>query len=319
MPDVRYPDPAQPEPLLPEHPLPKHPLPELETDVSLPRCRRRVGWAEIVLPLAAAAFLMAVWGFMIEPDLLRVREVRIETGKWPAALPPLKMVAIADIHAGAPYIDEAKLDRIVVEANARDPDVVVLLGDYVENVPLGRPMRPETIARHLGQLKARHGVFAVLGNHEWYGDGEHVWRALEAVGIRVLENQAAPLPGSGGRVWLAGIADDGTRISDVPGTLRAIPKDATVIAITHDPAVFRGIPSRVALTLAGHTHGGQVVLPLWGPLGFPGGAPLRYARGHIREDGRDLFVTSGIGTSLLPVRFGVLPEIVVLTLASPPR
>lgn len=293
-------------------------LPDVEPETGT-RGRRRGRWLAILLGLGAAVgLLMAVWALEIEPDMLRVRNVTVTSETWPAALPPLRIMAIADVHAGAPHIDEAKLDRIVAEANASDPDVVFLLGDYIiQGVPLGRPMPPEIIARHLGQLKARHGVFAVLGNHEWYGDGERVWRALEAVGIRVLENEAAPLPGFEGRVWVAGIADDSTRVPDVPGTLRAVPDAAAVIALTHDPAIFSEIPTRVALTLAGHTHGGQVSLPFWGPVGFPGRAPLRYVRGHIQEEGRHLFVSSGIGTSLLPIRFNVPPEIDVVTLTSP--
>ncbi len=183
----------------------------------------------------------------------------------------------------------------------------------------GMPMPPETIAAHLQGLRAKHGVFAVLGNHDWYRrGGERVWRALESVGIRVLENRATPLPGSGGRIWLAGIADDTTRHPDPQGTFRDIPEGAAVVAMTHDPAVFPDIPDRAALTLAGHTHGGQVAVPFWGALFIPGRSPLRYAYGHVAENGKDLYVTSGIGTTGLPVRFNAPPEIVVLTLGAPP-
>ena len=100
------------------------------------------------------------------------------------------------------------------EVNAQNPDVVLLLGDYViQRVLFGTPMRPETIAAHLGGLRATHGVFAVLGNHDWYDDGKRVWRAFESVGIPVLENRAVPLPGSDDRIWLAGIADNSSTAS----------------------------------------------------------------------------------------------------------
>jgi uncharacterized protein len=270
--------------------------------------------------LAVIGLLLAIWGFLIEPDLLRVRQVTIETAKGPAALAPLRIVAVADIHADAPHIDAAKLDRLVAEVNARNPDVVLLLGDYViQGVLFGTPMPPETIASHLGGLRAKHGVYAVLGNHDWYDDGKRVWRALEGVGIRVLENQAVPLPDSNDRIWLAGIADDSTRRPAPRQTFRAIPGDAAVVTLAHDPAVFSDVPERTALILAGHTHGGQVSLPFFGAIFTPGRSPLRYAKGHIAENSKDLYVTSGVGTSILPVRFNVAPEFVVVTLRAPPQ
>lgn len=276
-------------------------------------------WLWALSGLAALGLLLAAWGFLIEPAMLIVRHANIETAKWPAALPPLRIVAVSDIHAGAPHVDEAKLDRLVAEVNAQDPDVVVLLGDYViQNVLLGKPMPPETIASHLQGLRAKHGVYAVLGNHDWYqGGGERVWRSLESAGIRVLENKAAPLPGLNDRVWLAGIADDTTRQPDPRGTFRGIPREAAVVALMHDPAVFPDVPDRAALTLAGHTHGGQVAIPFWGALFVPGRSPLRYSYGHVAENGNDLYVTSGVGTTGLPVRFAVPPEILVLTVGSP--
>ena len=283
------------------------------------RRRRRSGMIALS-GLVVLGLLLAIWGFLIEPDLLLVRHASIETAKWPATLPPLRIVAVADIHAGAPYVDAAKLDRIVAEVNAQNPDVVLLLGDYViQRVLFGTPMPPETIAAHLGGLRATHGVFAVLGNHDWYDDGKRVWRAFESVGIPVLENRAVPLPGSDDRIWLAGIADDSTRHPDPAGTFRPIPVEAAVVALTHDPAVFPDVPARAALTVAGHTHGGQVSIPFWGALFIPGRAPLRYAYGHIAENGNDLYVTSGIGTTALPVRFNAPPEIVVITLRAPSR
>ena len=283
------------------------------------RAARPLRWFWALSGLAALGLMLATWGFFIEPAMLIVRHASIATAKWPSALPPLRIVAVSDIHAGAPHVDEAKLERLVAEVNAQNPDVVLLLGDYIiQNVLFGTPMPPETIASHLQGLRAKHGVYAVLGNHDWYrGGGERVWRSLESAGIRVLENKAAPLPGLNDRVWLAGIADDSTRQPDPPGTFRGIPPQAAVVALTHDPAVFPDVPDRAALTLAGHTHGGQVAIPFWGALFIPGRAPLHYAYGHVAENGNDLYVTSGVGTTGLPVRFAAPPEIVVLTLGSP--
>src|SRR5512147_530722 len=283
------------------------------------RPRLRAGGFIALSGMSILALLLAIWGFLIEPGLLLVRHASIETAKWPSALPPLRIVAVADIHAGAPHVDTAKLDHIVAEVNAQNPDVVLLLGDYViQRVLFGTPMPPETIASHLGGLRANRGVFAVLGNHDWYDDGERVWRAFESAGIQVLENRAIPLPGFSNAIWLAGIADDSTRHPDPAGTFQRIPPEATVVAFTHDPAVFPDVPVRAALTVAGHTHGGQVAIPFWGAIYIPGRSPLRYAYGHVAENGNDLYVTGGIGTTALPVRFDAPPEIVVITLRAPP-
>jgi uncharacterized protein len=264
------------------------------------------------------ALCAVTWGVLIEPGLLRVERVTIETEEWPTSLPPLRVVAIADLHAGGQHVDSANIDRLVAEANALAPDLIVLLGDYViEGVVLGKPMSPEEIARHLASLHAPLGVFAVLGNHDWDAGGDVVRRALEDVGIVVLDNHAVPLSGTADRVWLAGIADDSTRRPDPRVTFATIPDGVTVITLTHDPGIFPEVPARSALTLAGHTHGGQVAVPFFGALYVPGRAPLRYARGHIHEKGEDLFVSSGIGTSMVPMRFAVPPEIVLLTLRAP--
>jgi hypothetical protein len=177
----------------------------------------------------------------------------------------------------------------------------------------GRFVEPERTAAALRGLAAPLGVFAVLGNHDWWYDGDQVSRALTEAGIRVLEDTAAPVETRGGPLWIAGVSDLYTRHSDVGRALASVPEGAPVIVLTHNPDVFVRVPPRVLLTLAGHTHGGQVNLPFFGRLIVPSQFGERFAIGHVHEDGRDLFVTPGIGTSIVPVRFGVPPEISVLT------
>jgi len=159
----------------------------------------------------------------------------------------------------------------------------------------------------------------VLGNHDWWFDGERIAAALRAQSITVLENDAAELVVDGQDLWLAGIADEMTRLPDAELALARVPVGATVLALTHNPDVFPELPARIALTVAGHTHGGQVALPFFGRLVVPSHFGTRYAAGLIIEGTRRLFVTSGIGTSIYPVRFRVPPEIAVLTLAPPGR
>ncbi|MEM7226276.1 MAG: metallophosphoesterase [Pseudomonadota bacterium] len=276
-----------------------------------------------LLALALSALLLGTglgaWSFLIEPDLVTVTEVPLETSKWPAGRAPLKIVALADLHTGAPHVDVAKLDEVVAEINGLEPDIVVLLGDYViQGVLGGRFVAPEETARSLAALAPAQGTYAVLGNHDWWHDGDQVRAALESAGIVVLDDQAVRLALPDGPIWIAGIADDMTQNPNPRRVIRPIPKDEPVIAIAHDPAVFPDVPQRVVVTLAGHTHGGQVYIPFYGAPVIPGRAPRRYAYGHIRENGKDLYVSSGLGTSILPVRFNMPPEIAVITLVDQP-
>jgi predicted MPP superfamily phosphohydrolase len=257
---------------------------------------------------------LGAWAVLIEPGWVVARETRLSIPRWPAAIGPLRIVALSDLHTGAPHVTVAKLDEIVARVNAARPDLIVLLGDYViHGVIGGRFVEPERTAAALRGLTAPLGVFAILGNHDWWYDGGRVGRALSEAGIRLLDDAAVPIETRGGPLWIAGVSDLYTRPADVGRALAAVPEGAPVIVLTHNPDVFVRVPAGVLLTLAGHTHGGQVNLPIVGRLIVPSEYGERFAIGHVREDGRDLFVTPGIGTSILPVRFGVPPEISVLT------
>jgi len=242
------------------------------------------------------------------------RETRVPIARWPADLGSLRVVALADLHTGAPHITVDKVREIVASVNAARPDLIVLLGDYVIHGVLGGRFVPiERTAAVLRDLRAPLGVFAVLGNHDWWYDGARTARALEAVGIRVLEDAAAEVTVRGRSLWIAGVGDARTRPAAIARALASVPEGAPVIVLTHNPDLFVRVPARVLLTLAGHTHGGQVNLPVLGRLIVPSHFGDRYAIGHVHEEGRDLFVSPGIGTSIVPVRFRVPPEISVLT------
>jgi predicted MPP superfamily phosphohydrolase len=256
---------------------------------------------------------LAVWAFWIEPGLLVTRHARLEIPGWRTNL---RMAVISDLHIGARRVGIGQLRKIVKRTNSENPELVVLLGDFVIGGPRGQRdpaafVEPERIAKELKDLHAPLGVFAVLGNHDWWFDGDRVGQALTGAGITVLENRAARIGSGTQSFWLGGIADLWTRDPDVAGTLRQT-DDNPVLLITHNPDIFPEVPARVSLTIAGHTHGGQVNLPFFGR---PVAARLGYAEGHFVEQGRHLFVTTGIGTSIVGVRFGVPPEIVILTLA----
>lgn len=258
---------------------------------------------------------LAVWSLLIEPNRLVLHAETIKLPHWPAALNGFKIAAIGDIHTGSPFIDSAKLRQIVALTNSQQPDLIVLLGDYmVRDRAFQTEIDPEVTVGVLQGLHAPLGVYAVLGNHDWWFDGERVRRAFENAGIKVLENQVAEVHKGHQSVWLVGIADAWTRLQDIVGTFNQVPVGAASIALTHNPDTFTRLPSSAYLVLAGHTHGGQVNLPVLGRLVVPSDYGQRYAAGHIEEDGKNLFVTTGIGTSIFPVRFRVPPEVAVLTL-----
>jgi uncharacterized protein len=281
------------------------------------RGKRIVLWASgLVL---AGCVGLGLWAFVIEPGRLVVREETIVIEGWPPAFDRVRIVLVSDLHVGAPHVTLEKLREVVALINRQQPDLILIAGDFViQDVLGGEFVEPEPIAAELKNLRARHGVFAVLGNHDWLYDGNRVMRALNNAGIRVLENDVAEIERDGNSIWIAGFADLWTRKPLITTTLGKIPEQAKVIALTHNPDIFPEIPARVSLTLAGHTHGGQVNLPLLGRRVVPSRFGERYATGHVQENGHHLFVTSGIGTSIIPARFRVPPEISVITVSSGP-
>jgi len=275
--------------------------------------RLRVALATIILFLGSLVF----WAFFIEPNRLVVRQQTIQIANWPQELNGLRIAVLADIHAGAPFIDDKKLRLIVQRTNELHPDLILILGDYMTSDGLvRRRMAPEVFAPILKDFSAPLGVYSVLGNHDWWYNGKHVRQDLEQDGIKVLEDEVVQLNVRGTSLWLVGLGDLWTRRQHIEETINKVPQDAPVIALTHNPDIFPRIPQRVPLLLAGHTHGGQVRLPLIGSVVHSSRLGERYEQGHVLENDHHLFVTTGIGTSIMPVRFGVPPEIVLLTVNS---
>lgn len=275
---------------------------------------RRVAW----LGTFVAVALAALWAFWLEPQRLVVTHSELRLPNWPKQLSGLRVALLADLHVGSPHWDVPALARLVERTNAERPDLVLLAGDYqINEVVGGSFVEPEPIARELSKLRAPLGVFAVLGNHDWWNDGERTRRAFTAQGLVVLEEQATRVEHRGAAFYVVGLADQMERRSDPAATLAQTPAGAATLLLVHEPDVFADFPSldiSPTLTLAGHTHGGQVRLPLLGRRVVPSRFGERYAYGHIVEAGRHLFVTAGVGTSILPVRFLVPPEIALLTL-----
>ena len=272
----------------------------------------------------------------IEPMLLtHVKRYSLTPPNWPAGL-RLRIVALADIHACRPWMTPERIALLVADANALQPDLVVLLGDYTTSMRLVTDGVPATEwAQALSGLKAPLGVLSILGNHDWWSDPEAqkagagpvvARKALERVGIPVLENDVVRLEKEGHGLWIAGLADqlalmpsqdhDGFKgLDDLDGTLAKASDGAPVILLAHEPDIFPKVPRRVSLTLSGHTHGGQVRLFGYSPV-VPSRFGNRFAYGHVVEENRNLIVSGGLGFSVLPVRFGMRPEILSIELGS---
>lgn len=269
---------------------------------------------------------LAGYAFGIEPALrLTVRRVDLALPGWPADMAPVTAALISDIHAIEPWMPVGRIAAIVAAANALKPDVMLLLGDFVSTMRYRtRLVMPEEWAPALASLRAPLGRYAILGNHDhwWPGGAGPVVDALTQAGIPTLVNTAVKLDGGGRRFWLAGtdsayapwngqgrapgVMGGG---DDVVAALEPCRDDDPVLLMAHEPSQFRLVPKRVALTVSGHTHGGQVWLPFLGP-------PLlrrqRWVQGEYLSGARRLYVTAGLGVSIAPVRFLVPPEIVLL-------
>jgi len=269
-----------------------------------------------------AAGLLAVlgsglWSFWLEPASLSNENHEIQLPKWPAGCDRLRIAVLADLHVGSPFNGLDKLARIVELTLQAKPDLILLAGDYVIHGVLGgTKISPEEIAKRLGGLAAPLGVFAVLGNHDWWKGAPRVLRALESVGIPVLEDSSVLLKRNGCSFRLAGLSDYWKGPRNYRAALENLPPGMPTIALTHNPDAFPEISRPVDLMIAAHTHGGQVYVPILGRPIVPSKYGQRYAFGHIVENGQHLFVSSGLGTSIIPVRFLVPPEVSVLTLHS---
>lgn len=276
--------------------------------------------------LAVAGASGSAYAGYVEPALrLVVTRYRLTPPGWPADF-PLRIAVIADLHAGGPNMGRDRIAEVVAATNALKPDLVVNLGDHeathrfvTERVP------PPEWAAILTDLAAPLGVYTVLGNHDWWLHTTAIRRALDRAHLPVMENEGVLLDHRGRRFWLLGLGDQiayrlGHRAfrgrDDLPGTLRKLTTDDPAILLVHEPDIFVHVPARVSLTLAGHTHGGQVWFPGMPARFIPSAYGARFRYGHIVERDRHLVVSGGLGTSGVPVRFGVPPEVVLIELGA---
>lgn len=279
-----------------------------------------------LLGAAAVPVSLAGYAVAVEPVLAHaVTRYALTPPDWTYAAARLRIAIIADIHACDPWMPVERIESIVEATNALAPDLVVLLSDFVEELNrfYARSIAMCDWSAPLRELRAPLGVVSVLGNHDWWHDGPGVRRTLEAAALPVLENDAMKLTLPGGEpVWLGGLGDQlafrHSGVDDMERLIDQIPNDgAPAILLAHEPDAFPVAPARFGLTLSGHTHGGQVNMPVLGR--FPVGSDYgrHYAYGHIVEQNRHLIASAGLGCSGFPARFGVPPEIVLVEIGAP--
>ena len=313
-----------------------HSVPREQARPQLLNRRQLLVAASLVTGAGVAA--ASIDGVAVEPmEFARVARYEPKPSAWPTGL-RVSIAVIADLHACEPWMSVARIEHIVHATNAIGADAIVLLGDYVAGHDKITAIVPDADWAHaLGSLRAPLGVYAILGNHDWWNDERAqllgrgpigARRALEKAGIRVLENDSVKLSAGGRPFWIAGLGDqmafprkdgrrsgDGHGVADLSATLDGMADDAPVVLLVHEPDIFPQVPERVAVTLAGHTHGGQI--RLFGRVLAPASPLSRiYNYGHFVEGGRHMIVSGGLGCSRLPLRLGVPPEILHVVIAA---
>ena len=264
------------------------------------------------LLILAALLLMLVgwcyWSAIADPE---VREARVELPGFPAGQAPVRVALISDLHVQGPDMPPERLARIVGQVNAQRPDLVLIAGDFVGDRTLASQYPTAEVVAPLARLRSRLGTIAVLGNHDYWRDGREVRDALTRAGIRVLANQALQV----GPLALGGLDDQRTgrnRDNQTYAAMRALP--GARVLLSHSPDPFATLPPDIGLMLAGHTHCGQIRLPLYGALTNDSAYGNRYACGFIEENGRKLIVTAGLGASMVPLRLLAPPDFWMVTI-----
>lgn len=246
--------------------------------------------------------LLLIWSIFIEPNMLEVKHYNIKDNN----LAGLKIVFVGDFHIKK--YELKRLQKTILKINEQNPDLVLCIGDFVSGHNKKSSLSIQEITKELVNVKSKYGFYTVLGNHDNWYDKVLITKALKGNKIKILDNSNQKITICKKYLYIAGVEDLTT---DNPNVYQSLKNTKNpVILLTHNPDVFPKVPKEVNLTLAGHTHGGQVVLPLLGALIVP--AKDKYAQGFIIENNKKMIVTKGLGTSILPIRFNCKPEIIVI-------
>lgn len=270
------------------------------------------------LAAATGAVALAADSTLIEPNRPHIVRQEIPLRRWPARLDGFTIALMSDFHYD-PWFSIHPLKAAINMVNAERPDLIALTGDFV-TLPLFSKDDEKAAsasvpcAELLRQMHAPHGLWAVMGNHDFFSDPDLVTRALRAQGIQVLANQSTPIEANGARFWLSGVDDVLGQAADLDRALHTVPADEAVVLLAHEPDYADYVSHHpVDLQLSGHSHGGQVRFPFIRPLYLPDMAK-KYIWGLYKIGGLTLYTNPGLGTLILPVRWNCPPEITLLKL-----
>lgn len=243
-----------------------------------------------------------------EPYMLTIEHQRIALKRLPEAFESFRIVQLSDIHHG-PFSDRTQIERAVETANRLKPDIIALTGDYISK----ERHYAAPCAEMLGKLRARYGVYAILGNHDHWVDAALLTDLFRAEGINVLINEGMRFELNGDAFWLAGVDDTMVGLEDIPLALAGSREDEMKLLLAHNPIVLRrAARADVDLVLSGHTHGGQVAFR--SEPSASGGPRKRFLKGLGRLGNTQIYVNRGLGTVVLPIRYGCPPEVSLLEL-----
>lgn len=255
--------------------------------------------------------VLVIWSVLIEPRWVAHRVID-------TSLPDQESLGLTVIHTSDWHFTKKPIWRVMThdranniidDINKANPDIVLITGDLIAE-PNQKPTFAQSvedeIANTLGKLKASKGIYAVLGNHDNWYHHEKMKLALEKQHIQVLENESQLIPKT--KLWIAGIGDESTNHANPFKAIKAIPRLAPSLIMMHDPESFAKLPRTKSISFSGHTHGGQVYIPGYGAPILPNNAPSSWAYGWVKHNSNRMYVTSGLGVSILPIRFNMRPE-----------
>jgi uncharacterized protein len=278
----------------------------------LPITRRKF----IVLAAAASTGALAIDSAIFEPNRPRIVRQDVALSRWPQQLEGFTIALLSDFHYD-PYCSVHPLKAAIGMVNNLRPDLIALTGDFVSAPWFSSDAKAASVAEPcaelLRQMKAPHGLWAALGNHDFFTNPGFVTGTLRAAGIQVLINQSVAIEANGGRFWLGGVNDLLGGRADIRATLQPIQAGEPTILMAHEPDYADFVARHpVDLQLSGHTHGGQVRFPFVGALYLPD-LGKKYISGLYRIGPLTLYTNPGLGTIQVPIRLNCPPEITLLT------